>query len=250
MAKKKTATATDDLDIKVDFGDLKLPKIDPSIFDVGAEEAPEPAMETRYINAKPPITGIPVLYDHAVEAAKAMKVGNGERYDAIIIGNFVFGDFIGAYLFKHHIKALKMTISTLSLNQRNVDMLASLMKKGYLDELNLIVSCYFYGHEKHQLIPYIYKTLDFGDRFQLAVAGIHTKIVHFHTHEDQCIVIHGSANLRACTSVEQFTIEENRPLYDFYEECFTKVLDRFGTIKKSVLANDLWHTIAKKKFND
>lgn len=102
-----------------------------------------------------------------------------------------------------------MTITTLSLSQNNIDSLHNLMEGGYIGELNLIVSVYFWAHEIHQLIPYIYRQLDINDRFQLCVGGIHTKTTQFETMGGRKVIIHGSANLRSSGSVEQFTIEEN-----------------------------------------
>ena len=90
-----------------------------------------------------------------------------------------------------------MTISTLSLSQDNIDSLANLLDWGYIDELNLIVSAYWFSHERWSLVPYCYERLDKEDKFQLAVAGIHTKTCQFETLGGKRIVIHGSANLRS-----------------------------------------------------
>lgn len=159
-------------------------------------------------------------------------------------------DFIAAYIWEHKIKVSRMLVSTLSLNQKNIEAFARLMDKGYIDRIDMLLSIYFYANEKYQLIPYLRKKLDVNNRFQLAIAGIHTKIVQFETHDGQKIVIHGSANLRSSGNVEQFTIEENPQLYDFYDDCFSKVMERFGTIKKDIRHHELWDVITKQKFND
>ena len=106
------------------------------------------------------------------------------------------------------------------------------------------------GERSKSLIPYIYKRLDVGNKFQLAVAGLHTKTVHFETLGGRKIVIHGSANLRSSGNVEQFTIEENPELYAFYEEHFSRIIERYATIRKPIRNNDLWEELVKKKFND
>jgi hypothetical protein len=243
---------------KVDFGSIDLPKLDLTGFNIPkkkATRAPEEeqtdrAMPTRYTPPLPPITGIHVLYKNAAKMAHDLKVGNGERYNAIVSGDFVFGDFIGAYIWEHKLHVEKMLISTLSVNQKNVEMLARLMEKGFIQQLDMLLSIYFYGNEKFQLIPFIRRKLDVENRFQLAIAGIHTKIVQFKTSEGQKIVVSGSANLRSSGNVEQFTIEDNPVLYDFYEECFTKVMERFGTIQKDIRHHQLWDVISKQKFND
>ena len=42
--------------------------------------------------------------------------------------------------------------------------------------------------------------------------------------------MHGSANLRSSTNVEQLTIEDNAKLYDFYEETYDILFDNYKTI--------------------
>lgn len=244
---------------KVDFGSIDLPKLDLTGFNIPKskvapnredEEQTDRAMPTRYTPPLPPITGIPALYKNAAKLAKELKVENGQRYNVIVSGDFVFGDFIAAYIWEHKKTVENMLISTLSLNQKNIEALARLMDKQLIRRLDMVLSIYFYGNERFQLIPYLYKKLDKEDRFQLAIAGIHTKITQFKTTDGQKIVVHGSANLRSSGNVEQFTIEENPVLYDFYEDCFTKVLERFGTIKKDIRHHQLWDVITKQKFND
>ena len=63
-------------------------------------------------------------------------------------------------------------------------------------------------------------------------------------------MIHGSANLRSSGNIEQFTIEDNAQLYDFYNEIYSNILDRYATINKQIRGKDLWKEMIKKKFND
>ena len=242
---------------KVDFGSIDLPKLDltgfkqqPAAARKQDEEQTDRAMETRYTPPLPPITGIPCLYKNAAKMAREIKVEDGQRYNAIVSGDFVFGDFIGAYIWEHGITVEDMLISTLLVNQKNVEMLSRLMDRGRIKKLDMLLSIYFYGNERYQLIPFIRKKLDVNNRFQLAIAGIHTKIVQFRTSDGQKIVISGSANMRSSGNAEQFTIEENPVLYDFYEDAFGKVMERFGTIKKDIRHHQLWDVMTKQKFND
>ncbi len=243
---KKPEQASDEIDIP-DIGGV-LTDIDLSLFDILPKETER---ETRYI--KPKILqgkkGF-VRYDNAVKLAKDLYLDKGERYDCLVSGNFIFGDLIEAYLVQHRAKALKMTISTLSLSQNNVDSLANLLNAGYVDELQLIVSTYFYGNEVNSLIPYIYKNLDTGGKFQLAIAGTHTKTAQFETLGGRKIVMHGSANLRSSGNIEQFTIEENAELYDFYDDIFSKIAEKYATIQKMVRGSALWDTVNKKTFKN
>lgn len=151
-----------------DIGNFELPDIDLDLMEFLPSDETE---ETRYTLPKVvPMREDFVLYDNAQKMARELRLGFGERFDAFVSGSFIFGDFIEAYLTTQNACAKRMTISTLSMSQNNVDSLHTLMEKGYIEELNLIISVYFWGNERSSLIPYIYKQLDIGDRFQLAEA--------------------------------------------------------------------------------
>ena len=249
MAKKKTEKKEAPI---FDVGGFAVPDFDPAVFDFVATEQAAATEETRYIKPKifQPVSEDGVCYENARDLARDIKLDFGERTDVFVSGNFIFGDFLEAYLVEHHVKCRKLLISTLSLNQNNTDSLAALLRHGYIDRLDLIVSAYFYGMERHSLVPYIYRKLDVDDRFQLAVAGVHTKTAQFETAGGRKIVMHGSANLRSSGNIEQFTIEENPVIYDFYDEHLSRIVDTYKTINKPVRHDELWTEFIKKQFND
>jgi hypothetical protein len=233
-----------------DFGNIEIPEFDPAIFNIIPDSATD---ETRYTKPKVYETKPKyILYENAEKLTSELTVNKGERADVFVSGSFIFGDFIEAYIVQRNAKVKRLTITTLSLSQDNVDSLHNLLAGGFVDELNLIVSVYFFGHERHSLIPYIYKKLDIENKFQFAVASIHTKTAQFETLGGRKIVIHGSANLRSSANIEQFTIEENEELYTFYDEHFGKIIERYATInkKKPIRDNELWDIFTRKKFND
>lgn len=231
-----------------DIGNFELPDIDLNLIEFLPSDETE---ETRYTLPKVvPMKEDFVLYDNAQKMARELRLGFGERFDAFVSGSFIFGDFIEAYLTTQNACAKKMTISTLSMSQNNVDSLHTLMEKGYIEELNLIISVYFWGNERSSLIPYIYKQLDIGDRFQLAVAGVHTKTVHFETLGGRKIIMHGSANLRSSGNIEQFTMEENPELYEFYDDHFNRIIDKYATIRKPIRNSKAWDLFTRMIFND
>lgn len=227
----------------------ELQDIDVSLFDVKKEGTY--AEETRW--TKPKIYKKPkgfFMYDNAVKLAKELKLGYGERAEVLVNGSFIFGDFLEAYLLEYKAVCKKMVISTLSLNENNIDSLHNLITHGWIQHLDLIVSHYFYSMERYKLIPYLYRQLDIDNKFQLSVAFIHTKTVHFETLGGRKIVMHGSANLRSSGNVEQFSIEENPELYDFYDEAFGKIIERYATIKDAPNRSEMWEELIKEKFND
>lgn len=186
-----------------------------------------------------------VKYKNASELSKAIEIKQNERYFCIIDGSFIFGDFIEAFIYDRAMKVKELTLSTLSMSQENIDSLYNLMSKGYLDKLNIIISDYFYSHERQNLVKYMYHKLDIDDRFQLSVCRTHTKICMFETEMGggRKYVIHGSANLRSSDNIEQFMIEENSELYDFNKLFHDKIIDNFATIKKSLRGKKLFNLI-------
>lgn len=186
-------------------------------------------------------------YRNAERLANDINFNENNRYFVIINGSFFFGDFIEAFIVKHNIHIKKMTISTLSMNKNNVDSLANLINGNYIDELNLILSDYFYSHEKHDLIPYIYETLDIDNKFQLSFAGTHCKICIFETVNSRKFVFHGSANLRSSSNIEQIMLEESEGLYNFMDEIQDSILQEYKTINKSLRGNKLWEKVQNQE---
>lgn len=210
-------------------------QLDPAAFSGQTVVFGEGQQPARYI--QPPSRElIPVemlKYSDAAKLAHAVELRPNMVFYCIVAGTFIFGDFIEAFLTERRIVAEELTISTLSLNQNNVDSLAGLLAAGYIKKLNLIISGYFYSHELHRLVPYIYKHLDdeaFSDRFQLAVADTHCKTTLIRTSLGHHITMHGSANLRSSSSVEQFCIEERQDLYEFNQHYQNQIIAEFKTI--------------------
>mgnify|MGYP000620894161 CR=1 FL=1 len=226
----------------MDFGldDLDLD------LDAFADES-EAALENRYVKPRrfQHVKERAVKYDNA--EALAAEVGtaimDGERVDALVSGNFIFGDFLEAFAVSQNLKIQSARISTLSISQENVDSLRSLMTHGHIDNLDLIVSDYFWSHNRHNM-KYVYDALDIDNRFQLAVAGIHTKTILLNARGRK-IIISGSANLRSSRSVEMFTVETEPDLYDFHFEWQSRILDRYATVKKSIRASALFDILTE-----
>lgn len=238
-----------DLDLDLNLGDIGLDaEIDLSGFSVDIEGAGL-NFSTRY--AKPPIfKGIPdrlVMIENAEKLAAQIGIERGMRIHCIVSGDFIFGDFIEALMTTHKVKAKRMVINTLSCSQHNIDSLAALAKGGYIERLDLLVSVYFYGHNRKGLIPYIYKTLDIPELdFQLGVSDCHCKTTTIETPKGGCIVLHGSANLRSSKCLEQFCIEENRELLEFHNAVSDRILEVYGTIQKPIrTAAKTWEAVCR-----
>lgn len=168
------------------------------------------------------------------------------RAFCILDGKFIFGDFIEALIVRNNWLCEELTISTLSMSQDNVDSLANLINGGYLRELNLIVSHYYFSNERQGLMPYLYEKLDTerdGYGFQMAVASVHTKIAIIRTACGKKITIHGSANLRTSSNIEQIVIEHTPSLFDFCAEVHHGIIKAHATINKAVRRTALWSAV-------
>lgn len=187
---------------------------------------------------------------HCVKYANADKLAQeiGDlslnfRAFVILDGKFIFGDFIEALIVRNNWLCEELTISTLSMSQDNVDSLANLVKGGYLKALNLIVSHYYFANERAGLMPYLYDKLDQGDVLQLAVASVHTKIAMIRTACGKKITIHGSANLRTSSNIEQIVVEHTPSLFDFCAEAHHGIIEAHKTINKPVRRTALWSAV-------
>lgn len=204
--------------------------------------------QSRYI--KPPkCKEIPerfLKYEFAVDLARGIAPEFGMRVFAMLDGKFIAGDFIEAFFVHHNLHARRMVISTLSMSENNVDSLANLVTGEYVDALDLVVSDYFFSHERRNLVPYIYQELDKNDKFQFAAASTHCKLCLIELHNGMKITMHGSANLRSSSNIEHICIEENQQLYDFNIEIQDGILNKYKTINKSVRRTNLWQAVQAK----
>jgi len=241
-AAHKTTETIDVAPFDFGLGDVNL---DLSAFDLGDISGPQ--NENRYVKPKlyHPVRSTAVKYDRAADLVNdfgpAMLMG--ERVDALVSGNFIFGDFFEALAVEADLKIDDLTLSTLSISQENVDSLRNMMQGDYLQNLNMIVSDYFWSHNRHNA-AYIYDALDIDNRFQLAVASVHTKIALM-LIKGRKFVIHGSANFRSSRSIEAFTVETNPDLYDFHMGWKLAILEKYGTVKKSIRAGAAYDIIKK-----
>jgi hypothetical protein len=182
-------------------------------------------------------------YVNAKKLAKDIDFNALDKVFCIVDGSFIFGDFIEAFILENNINCLEMQISTLSYSQDNIDSLEKLIKNDYIQKLDLIVSDYFFSHERNKLIKNTYNQLDVKNIFQLATAGTHFKTCIFKTEGGKHIIIHGSANLRSSSNIEHFTIEDNKDLYYFIKNFSDEIIEKYKTINKSVRGNQMLELI-------
>ena len=221
-----------------DVEEYFVPEVDASAFRIEGfddEESDDDEHECRYVRPKlKPVARRTVRYEKAASLARDLGLlQKNERVDAIISGKFIFGDFIEAYMVEHNLHTERLLVSTLSYNENNVDSLLNLLEGDYVDKIDMVVSAYFFAHERNTLIRYAYEKLDDeSGRFQLAVCNVHTKTYQFITDEGLHIIMQGSANMRAGANFENMIIEENEDVYQFYADFYDEILREFPTIDK------------------
>jgi hypothetical protein len=59
--------------------------------------------------------------------------------------------------------------------------------------------------------------------------------------------MHGSANLRSSSNIEQLCIEEGAELYNFNEEVHDAIIKRYQTINKPVRFKKAWPLMQEKE---
>jgi len=225
-----------DFDLNIDIPGFTMEMSDPS-----------DAIQTDMVSVRryPRPTPNQVKYEHAAAMAANMPdLDEGNALYAVVSGNFIFGDFLEALMVEKNYLATEMLVATLSLGKENVDSLRNLRQGGYVENLSLLVSDFWFAHERRAMggVPYIEQTLG-GDTFSFAAAAIHTKITLIKTDCGRHLVLHGSANLRSSRNVEQFVIENNSRLFDFNHRWISRLMTAFSTTQKSTRGAQLWQQV-------
>lgn len=186
-----------------------------------------------------------IKYENAVKLAKKIDLSAKSRYECIIKGNFIFGDFIEAFFVENDIYTDELTISTLSFGVENVDSLLNLIGGGYVGRLRILSSVYFYANERKKggIVDYLFNAMP-KDRLQCAFADVHTKMVTFKTEDEKHIVMTGSANLRSSGCIEQFAIEDNKETFEFFDSYHNEFFKMYDDgdkkpLRKNILNKEL-----------
>jgi len=204
---------------------------------------------SRFFLAKQPSRVNPkhVVYRKAKELATSLDISKGGYAYVMLSGLFEFSEFIEAFLCDRGHYCEEMTIATLSLSKDSALMLANCFHRGHLKKMNLLVSDYFFAHErkKEGILPVLFGEMKDFD-FTLGVTRSHMKAVCMELHstgENAKVVMHGSANLRSSASFEQLAIEENPELYDFNYGIIKGLIDDYQAHDKTTSTTKLYHKI-------
>lgn len=102
---KKTQADDNGLDFNVGDIGIETPDFDTALFDLLEDEVGE---ETRYIKPKVYATSADfVMYDNALKLARDIEIQEGSRYDVVVNGSFIFGDFLEAFIVRNNAKCTR-----------------------------------------------------------------------------------------------------------------------------------------------
>lgn len=187
-----------------------------------------------------------VKYDNAIKLANEINIEQNKSTFCIVSGNFIFGDFIEEFIIKHKFKVNRLIISSLSADQNNIDSLNTLLLIGAVKKLDLILSTYFYGFQKKNMMRYIDDVLD-KEKTNLTICDTHCKMVLINTECGRYFVIHGSANLPSSNNIEHFEVVECKSFYKFNLEYQLNIIDKYKIVKKPIRTKELWQTVITKE---
>jgi hypothetical protein len=169
--------------------------------------------------------------DNAAALVSALEMPpEGGYVDVIVGGNFIFGDILWP-LCKRLGTPCRLTLSTLSLSSENVTMFRQMFADETMDYLALVLSDYFYAHERRGIYRELCDELRpqvVNGSCQIAVAGIHTKVICIESPRFK-LVVKGSANLRSSENVEEFSIIRDAQAFAFHRDWHQSILARYAT---------------------
>lgn len=177
-----------------------------------------------------------IKYENAEKLTERCDLSKQDRFDCIVKGDFISGDFLFALFVKYGIHTKELTISTLSMNLDNIFKLRMLIEWGAIDKIRILASIYFYANERNLLIKALFDNIP-PEKLECAFVDVHTKIITFETDGGKKIVISGSANLRSSGCTENFIIENNAQAFDFYNGYHNDFFNIVKIRKKNVLRN-------------
>ena len=188
-------------------------------FGIKKEIAPVEFVKTAKMSFKP------VMFENAQTLAD--QINYQDDYYFITGGQFVFGDFIEALILQKKLKPTKVYISTLGLNENNIDSIVNI--HDYLaDEVDLIVSTYYVSLEKNKKMKYMISEF-YGRNIIVATCASHTKLCLIESPEGNALMF-GSANLSSSANIEEFALTHDPVLYDFNKKMLDRIISKWTII--------------------
>ncbi len=207
-----------------------LPALDldavPAFYPMPAAEHRRPNIEldeTRQLFRTP--TGRRTV--NAIDCPNAFRVLErlpieGEDFHVVTKGNSPLFDIIPWILEKAAPATVAWAaITPLGFSRQNVADLCALLDAGKIARLDFVYSAFFRSVEK-DAVGYLADALQSRGQRVLA-ARCHAKLMLFETSDGRCFTNSGSGNLRACRSIETFTLSNGRDVLEFHKGWLTEL---------------------------
>lgn len=179
-----------------------------------------PGDEARQINR---LSAVPVSDENA--EALARHIDWQHDYIALVSGAFVFGDFLELLLYVHDLRPTAVYVATLGMSENNMDSIVNMTDYLGAERVNLIVSHYFEGVERHKLFPRMEQEFS-GRPIDIAVLQSHCKICLIRSPKGDAAIC-GSANLSSSNNVENFILLHDPATIDYLQARLDNVMERF-----------------------
>lgn len=151
----------------------------------------------------------------------------GESLHFIVDGRFEPCDLIPAVrILSDPATIRRLDVTTLGLNSDNVATIAAGLDQGKLDQCSILVSHYFKSAEPAE---YEYLRSEIESRGgRVNAMRTHAKLILLEMTDGNHYTIEGSGNLRACRSIEQFVLTNDRDLLLFHRGWIDEYINSRG----------------------
>lgn len=191
----------------------------PSLLDVAAEAAADVSVEIaenhKFIRQRSTDRQQRLNLLHVANAANHLErlPSEGETFHCVVKGNYPQWALVPAIIKLANAPIRRLYLVTLGFSKANAVELVELIDSGQIQNATALVSAYFKAQDSPIYDP-IYTALTERNQRMLAMRT-HAKIILALT-DAHALSIEGSANLRSCRNIEQFTITNDRTLFDFH----------------------------------
>lgn len=138
-------------------------------------------------------------------------------------GNCQFVDFIREFLACFKSKADAVFLTTLSANDYTFQVLDELFSH---IKVNLLISTYYLATDKANTLPRLKEAGKLGN-YDIGFFRNHTKLILIKI-DGRHFVFSGSANLRSSATIEQFSIFDDREIYEFNEKWISHLIQKYN----------------------
>jgi hypothetical protein len=186
--------------------------------------------KNEFIKIKHEIKEKRIFYQKAYDLAFDMNIKKGETIYCLLTGDFIFGDFIPAFIQENNLQVKELTVISLSGGKENYETFEALIDENWVKKINLCLSGYYLRTKKTKHSPTINQLSEiskkYKDKFKIYYTNTHQKITLIETEQGGKVTMHGSANLKSSQSLEQLMIQENADLYDFNYQYFQNLINK------------------------